>query len=190
MKTPRRALLLPASILVTAIAGCSWVSLSPGGERVRLMKPEEVTVCQKLGRTTATTSTTVLGFIFGALGIISETSVTSMMVGQIIVSILGSALTYPFLAGVNLVGIRRAADLPVSFNDVFKGLGLFVPLLITALLQGSHAAYYGFSAIYWKAEGYGGTLIGYLWALGVVAEVLMFMAMRRILLRFSRVNNL
>ena len=63
MKTPRRALLLPASILVTAIAGCSWVSLSPGGERVRLMKPEEVTVCQKLGRTTATTSTTVLGFI-------------------------------------------------------------------------------------------------------------------------------
>ena len=63
MNTPRRALLLPASILVTAIAGCSWVSLSPGGERVRLMKPEEVTVCQKLGRTTATTSTTVLGFI-------------------------------------------------------------------------------------------------------------------------------
>ncbi|MBP7712549.1 MAG: DUF4156 domain-containing protein [Gammaproteobacteria bacterium] len=63
MNTPRHALLLPASILVTALAGCSWVTLSPGGERVRLMKPEEVTVCQKLGRTTATTSTTVLGFI-------------------------------------------------------------------------------------------------------------------------------
>ena len=28
-----------------------------------MMKPEEVTVCQKLGRTTATSSTTVLGFI-------------------------------------------------------------------------------------------------------------------------------
>lgn len=39
------------------------MTLSLGGERVRLMKPEEVTVCQKLGRTTATTSTTVLGFI-------------------------------------------------------------------------------------------------------------------------------
>lgn len=80
-------------------------------------------------------ATTVLGFVFGALGIISETSVTSMMIGQFLISILGSALTYPLLAGVNLVGIRRAADQPISFNDVFKGLGLFVPLLITALLM-------------------------------------------------------
>lgn len=63
MNRPRRAFLLPASILVTTLAGCSSVTLSLDGERVRLMKPEEVTVCQKLGRTTATTSTTVLGFI-------------------------------------------------------------------------------------------------------------------------------
>lgn len=34
-----------------------------------------------------------------------------------------------------MIGIRRAADQPISFNDVFSGLGLFVPLLITALLM-------------------------------------------------------
>lgn len=58
-------------------------------------------------------------------------------------------------------------------------------LLITALLQGSHAAYYGFSAIYWKSAGYSGTLIGYLWALGVVAEIAMFAADKRFLQRFG-----
>jgi uncharacterized membrane protein len=80
-------------------------------------------------------ATTVIGAIFGALGLIAETSITGMIVGQFIVSILASALTYPFLAGINMVGIRRAADQPISFNDVFSGLSLFVPLLITALLM-------------------------------------------------------
>lgn len=59
----RRALLITSSLLVTTLPGCALVSLNPGGERVRVMQPEEVTVCQKLGRTTASTNTTVLGFI-------------------------------------------------------------------------------------------------------------------------------
>ncbi|MDD0841401.1 hypothetical protein [Pseudomonas sp. Gutcm_11s] len=80
-------------------------------------------------------ATTVIGAIFGVLGLVAETSVTGMIVGQLIVSVLASALTYPFLAGINMVGIRRAADQPISFNDVFSGLSLFVPLLITALLM-------------------------------------------------------
>ncbi|WP_068830612.1 hypothetical protein [Pseudomonas sp. BMS12] len=80
-------------------------------------------------------ATSLLGFVLGALGILGEASLTAIIVGQLIVSVLASALAYPFLAGINMVGIRRAADQPVSFNEVFSGLGLFVPLLITALLM-------------------------------------------------------
>ncbi|MDH0896406.1 MULTISPECIES: hypothetical protein [unclassified Pseudomonas] len=76
----------------------------------------------------------ILSMVFSALGILSEASIISGLSGQLLFS-LTSAMAYPFLAGVNLVGIRRAADQTVSFNDVFKGLGLFVPLLITALLM-------------------------------------------------------
>ena len=54
-------------------------------------------------------------------------------------------------------------------------------LLVVCLLQGSHAAYYGFSALYWKAHGYAENVIGYLWALGVLAEILMFAFSRRLL---------
>ncbi|WP_417613908.1 3-phenylpropionate MFS transporter [Oceanisphaera sp.] len=44
-------------------------------------------------------------------------------------------------------------------------------LLIVGLLQGCHAFYYGFSALYWQQEGYATSTIGYLWGLGVLAEI-------------------
>lgn len=43
-----------------------------------------------------------------------------------------------------------------------------------SLLQASHAIYYGFSALDWRAAGLDGAAIGALWALGVVAEVALF----------------
>ncbi|MGF1750901.1 3-phenylpropionate MFS transporter [Vibrio cionasavignyae] len=47
-------------------------------------------------------------------------------------------------------------------------------LVLIALIQGSHAAYYSFSSIYWKEAGHPESVIGYLWSLGVVSEVLLF----------------
>jgi PPP family 3-phenylpropionic acid transporter len=49
----------------------------------------------------------------------------------------------------------------------------------SALIQGSHAAYYIFSAINWQAHGLGGLTIAGLWALGVVAEIIVFAASPR-----------
>jgi len=43
-----------------------------------------------------------------------------------------------------------------------------------ALIQGSHAAYYGFASIAWQATGLGGTTIAGLWTLGVLAEIAIF----------------
>jgi PPP family 3-phenylpropionic acid transporter len=48
------------------------------------------------------------------------------------------------------------------------------------LIQASHALYYGFSTIDWKAAGFGGTAIGMLWALGVIAEIVLFALSRRL----------
>jgi PPP family 3-phenylpropionic acid transporter len=47
-------------------------------------------------------------------------------------------------------------------------------LLATGLAQASHAFVYGFGSIYWQSIGYSGTFIGLLWAIGVVAEVILF----------------
>jgi PPP family 3-phenylpropionic acid transporter len=53
-------------------------------------------------------------------------------------------------------------------------------LLSVSLLQGAHAAYYGFSVIYWQQAGYSAAVIGYLWSLGVVAEIVVFALSKRL----------
>ncbi|NLS13988.1 3-phenylpropionate MFS transporter [Vibrio sp. SM6] len=64
-------------------------------------------------------------------------------------------------------------------NSVWRFLALM------ALIQGSHAAYYAFSALYWKQSGHSEEIIGFLWSLGVVAEVVVFAFSRRWFGRFS-----
>jgi MFS transporter, PPP family, 3-phenylpropionic acid transporter len=51
----------------------------------------------------------------------------------------------------------------------------FIAVLAAAgLIQASHAVYYGFSALAWRGDGYDGMAIAALWALGVIAEIVLF----------------
>ncbi|WP_051609078.1 MFS transporter [Fodinicurvata fenggangensis] len=47
-------------------------------------------------------------------------------------------------------------------------------LAAAALLQSSHALYYGFGSIYWRSTGFDETTIGLFWAIGVIAEIAFF----------------
>ena len=47
-------------------------------------------------------------------------------------------------------------------------------IFASALIQGSHAAYYAFASITWQAVGFGGLTIAGLWTLGVLAEIVVF----------------
>jgi PPP family 3-phenylpropionic acid transporter len=47
-------------------------------------------------------------------------------------------------------------------------------MLVSALIQGSHALYYAFGTLHWQAAGLSAGLIGLLWAAGVLAEVALF----------------
>ncbi len=54
-----------------------------------------------------------------------------------------------------------------------------------ALMQVSHGPYYTFLSLHLEHLGYSRAVIGVLWAVGVVAEVLMFLGMSRLLGRYS-----
>ncbi|NIY48992.1 3-phenylpropionate MFS transporter [Cedecea colo] len=58
-------------------------------------------------------------------------------------------------------------------------------LACVSLLQGAHAAYYGFSAIYWQGAGYSASVVGYLWSLGVVAEIVVFALSNKLFRRWG-----
>ncbi|WPB85204.1 MFS transporter [Sediminicoccus rosea] len=53
--------------------------------------------------------------------------------------------------------------------------GFLWVLPLAALIQGSHAVYYGFSTLHWQAAGLSTGFIGLLWALGVLAEIVLFL---------------
>lgn len=63
-------------------------------------------------------------------------------------------------------------------------------LIATFLIQASHGPYYTFFSIYAESSGYSRALIGQLWSLGVVAEVMVFFMVYRWLPRFGAKNLL
>lgn len=56
-------------------------------------------------------------------------------------------------------------------------------LLVCFLMLVSHGPYYTFYSIYLETHGYSRGMIGLLWAIGVMAEVIVFLMMHRVLLR-------
>lgn len=86
--------------------------------------------------------------------------------------------------------VKKAEHHHVSFMKLISDGPVWRFLLCVSLLQGAHAAYYGFSALYWEKAGYDTATIGYLWSLGVVAEVVVFMFSRRLFRRWSARNLL
>jgi len=57
---------------------------------------------------------------------------------------------------------------------VLREGGFLAIIAASALIQGSHAAYYTFASITWQLSGLGGLTIAGLWALGVAAEIVVF----------------
>ena len=55
-------------------------------------------------------------------------------------------------------------------------------------MQGSHAFYYSFSAISWTAAGMSEEKVAWLWAVGVIAEVVFFYLSAKIFRHFGALN--
>lgn len=118
---------------------------------------------------------------------------------------LGGLGSYPYTVVVIMAGIllasawvpapARGADetSQAPSGDGFlarlRGPGVPVFYLCVGLMQLSHGPYYTFFSIHLGQLGYSPVAIGLCWSLGVVAEVLMFLAMARLLARWS-VNRL
>lgn len=85
--------------------------------------------------------TLVLGL--GTIGLASlggEGAAIAGAAGMLLISVVGSvislALTYPFIAGFNMIGIRQAAGQPVRFGEIFSHFNRTLALLGAAILMG------------------------------------------------------
>ena len=105
---------------------------------------------------------------------------------------------FALAAGAALL-LPRPAIMPVTSPVAVRGAGpvralLRLPefrrlVLVSGLIQGSHAFYTGFAVLGWQAAGIGPGSIGLLWSLSVAAEVLVFFLLGRRLLGWLGVGG-
>jgi PPP family 3-phenylpropionic acid transporter len=87
-----------------------------------------------------------------------------------------------------LVPEQAAQHLPLTHEPLLTVLrrpAVLALLLVCFLMQASHGPYYTFYTLYMEAHEYSRAAIGQLWALGVLAEVGVFLLMHRWVPRFG-----
>jgi PPP family 3-phenylpropionic acid transporter len=114
-------------------------------------------------------------FIGGSLG--AGSIIDSIAPGNLIWLIAG-ALLAAAAAAFGLVPLPPRPPVPERPEPPYLGFlrtpGFIAVAAAAGLIQASHAVYYGFSSLDWKAAGLDGATVGALWALGVVAEIILF----------------
>jgi MFS transporter, PPP family, 3-phenylpropionic acid transporter len=130
-----------------------------------------------------------VGFLGGAL---IDATGPSIIVWLIL---LASAIT--MLAALWLPetqGAKRQADvttpgpsklLTADARRLVSSRMFLVFLLAVGAIQGAHAMFYTFGALHWRTLGHSTSLIGALWALGVLAEVVLFAYSTSVVRRFG-----
>jgi PPP family 3-phenylpropionic acid transporter len=126
----------------------------------------------------------------------SATFMVATAVSGWLLTRVGSSLVPWLLAvGYGASGVLSVflpeARTPPAAPRAFAGLMLFrnpafrLAVGSTALIQGGHAAYYGFAALFWRSMGLSDTVIGLLIAEGIIAEILLFARGRRLVERLG-----
>jgi len=129
--------------------------------------------------------------LWGSIGFILAVDVLGMVFDWWSLRLL------PFVLGMLLLGIWSSSlivsERPRSqAHEEVKGLASIIkqpPVLVffmaCFLMQVSHGPYYTFYSVYLDSYGYSNRMIGLLWSLGVISEVVLFLFMPRLLARFT-----
>ncbi|KUJ71903.1 MFS transporter [Thiomicrospira sp. WB1] len=81
--------------------------------------------------------------------------------------------------------VSQSHHVTEGFVRVLKRPWVWSLLLVSGLIQFSHGTYYSFYSIFLTDFGYSKTLVAWLWAIGVIAEIAVFFWMRPLFARHS-----
>jgi len=129
--------------------------------------------------------------LWGSIGFIVSVSILGVMFEKLSIELMPIALILT-MTGIWLTSLtvpesasrhRSLDDQPLM--DIVKRPEIIAFLVICFLTLLSHGPYYTFYSIYLENHGYNRSVIGQLWALGVIAEVVIFLFMHRFLPRYG-----
>jgi MFS transporter, PPP family, 3-phenylpropionic acid transporter len=117
----------------------------------------------------------MLGFLIDAFGILS------LLWFLLAVQIVLYALTFKLPEAV----IAPHTHNQFSMWQIVKQPAVIALLVGCSLMVTAHGVLYNFYSIYLAEHGYSKTMIGFLWAIGVICEIAVFMWMPRLMARFT-----
>jgi MFS transporter, PPP family, 3-phenylpropionic acid transporter len=160
-------------VVVSALFGATWSSTLPPLESLTLRALSENTHRYGLVRLWGS-----VGFIAAVLGVGAAVDLWGL--GIVLWCCLGILV---LAAGLTLGLPQSAVAAPVadspSFSQIVLRPAVLALLAVALLMQMSHGPYYTFFSLFVAAAGYGPRVVGVLWAVGVVAEVGMFVWLAR-----------
>jgi PPP family 3-phenylpropionic acid transporter len=83
------------------------------------------------------------------------------------------------------ISVEYSEHLNVSLGKILFRPHILSFLLVCFLMLASHGPYYTFYSIYLEDNNYSKTFIGEMWALGVIAEIVLFVIMHRLVNYFG-----
>ncbi len=152
---------------LSLVTGATFAAILPLGEALAL----QATRAQRLsyGRVRLWGS---IAFIVAAIGAGRALQASGP---EIVLPLLLLALGLTVASCLALPDRPRAPrGLPLGLARLLRQPGLVAFVLAAGLIQASHVVYYGFATLHWRAAGHGEAVIGWLWAEGVLAEVVLF----------------
>jgi PPP family 3-phenylpropionic acid transporter len=161
-------------LLIVAAQGIAASAISPLADSLALALAREERLeygpVRAVGSATFMVATALAGWLLNRAG--------SWLVPWLLTAGYGAASLFS-------VFLPEAATPPAA-PHALAGLQLFrskafrLTVGSTALIQGAHAAYYGFAALFWRSQGLSDTIIGLLISEGIIAEILLFARGRRL----------
>lgn len=129
--------------------------------------------------------------LWGSIGFIISVSYIGWWLSKYSIAnlpfIIGFLMLVSFLISLTINHDSGAGYTATKLNiiTILKNTKIKYFLLVTLLLQASHGSYYVYFSIFLQEHGYGNSQIGYLWATGVIAEVILFLFLNKLSLKIS-----
>lgn len=126
---------------------------------------------------------------WGSIAYMLATAAAGALIGATSTMLVPALLTVGYALAA-IFSLRMPKAEPASAGHANTASPFRMPefrlaLVASGLIQGSHAAYYSFAALRWRAAGIAPGVVGLLIAEGIVAEIILFLWGRRLVERIG-----
>jgi len=166
------AMRFPLYLVLFTLAFSCMTSIAPLNDSMTMQLSRLENFAYAIPRAVGSSSFIVTNIVLGFLLVTASTNV--VLIWLVMAAILTALGGRYLLANLVRPGHAPVGTAGAGFDRLkilMRDEGFLWLLVAVGCLQASHSFYYAFSTIIWKARGFSSSTCGYLWAVGVVAEV-------------------